>query len=132
MKYIPVSFPRNKMNVVVHKTYTYIVACTMYHYVHLYTCAKYILSYLCSLEGMKWSAELTSVQVKPFSGNTGPQVPLPSSPLGIFSLFFTTSLLQYIMLQSNQCALECMGGEKFGQWTHITIEELRRTWDLWC
>ena len=49
----------------------------------------------------------------------GPTVPLASSRIGIFSLFFTTSLLQYIVLQTNQYALECMGGEKFHKWASI-------------
>ena len=73
---------------------------------------------------MKWLSELTSVIAKPFSGTTGCQVPLPTSPLGTFSLF-TISLLQYIVLQSNQYALKCMGGEKFGRWMQMTIEELQ-------
>ena len=61
----------------------------------------------------------------PFSVDTGPQVLLPTSSLGIFSPFCTTSLLQYIVVQSNQYALECMGGETFGHWTQIITEELQ-------
>ena len=92
---------------------------------HIVACTRYLSSNLYSPEGIKWSADLTSFSVKLFSGDTGPQVPLPTSPLGIFSLFFTTSLLQYIVVQSNQYALECMGGEKFGHWTQITTEDLQ-------
>ena len=52
-------------------------------------------------------------------------MPIPSSPLGIFSLFFTSTLLNYIVEQSNKFALECMGEEKFASWTKITVEELQ-------
>lgn len=33
--------------------------------------------------------------------------------------------MQYIVEQSNQFALECIGGEKFASWTQITVEELQ-------
>ena len=52
-------------------------------------------------------------------------VPIPSSPLGIFSFFFTSTLMTYIVEQSNEFALECMGAEKFEGWTKITVEELQ-------
>lgn len=65
------------------------------------------------------------MNVRPFTETPGPTVPLPSSHLGIFSLFFTTSLLQYIVLQTNQYALECMGGEKFHKWDKLTVNELQ-------
>ena len=50
---------------------------------------------------------------------------MPSSALGIFSLFFKLDLMTYIVDQSNQFALECMGEERFGTWTKITVEELQ-------
>ena len=31
----------------------------------------------------------------------------------------------YIVNQTNQFALECMGGEKFAKWTQVTVEELQ-------
>ena len=52
------------------------------------------------------------------------KVPVPSSPLGIFSLFFRLDLMTYIVGKSNQFALECMGEKRFGKWTKITVEEL--------
>ena len=39
----------------------------------------------------------------------------------MFRLFFTTALLEYIVLQTNQYALECMGGEKYTNWKNIPI-----------
>ena len=55
----------------------------------------------------------------------GLQATLPTSPLGVFSLFFTTTFLQFIDLHTNQYALECMGGEKYAQWTQVTVPELQ-------
>ena len=62
---------------------------------------------------------------KPFAETPGPNVVLPLSPIGIFGLFFTSHLLQYIVKQTNQYALECMGIENFGKWTQVTVEELQ-------
>ena len=42
-----------------------------------------------------------------------------------FSLFFTTTFLQFIALHTNQYTLECMGGEKYAQWTQVTVTELQ-------
>ena len=49
------------------------------------------------------------------------KVPIPSSALGIF----TQQILEYIVAQSNEFALECMGGERFASWSKITVEELQ-------
>ena len=73
----------------------------------------------------QWSEKLTGISISPFTEACGPKVPIPSSVLGIFSLFFTSQILEYIVAQSNQFALECMGGEKFASWTKITVEELQ-------
>ena len=62
--------------------------------------------------------------LKPFTEQPGPKEALPSSPLGVFQLFFTTSLLELIVKQTNQYALECMENERFEVWTKITVEEL--------
>ena len=77
-----------------------------------------------SLEKVTWLDELSPVTLEPFSDDSGPCESLPSSLLGIFHLFFTSSLLEYIVAQTNQYALECMGGEKFAKWTAVTVEEL--------
>ena len=74
---------------------------------------------------VQWSSTLECINVPPFTDTAGPRVPVPPSPLGIFSLFFTPALLAFIVEQSNQFALECMGAEKFATWTQITVEELQ-------
>ena len=33
--------------------------------------------------------------------------------------------MNYIVNQTNQFALKCMGGEKFAKWTQVTVEELQ-------
>ena len=42
----------------------------------------------------------------------------------IFFLFFTPTLLELIVEQSNKYAAECMGPDKYEKWTEITVEEL--------
>ena len=54
----------------------------------------------------------------------GPTVPIPSSVLGTFQLLFTTTLMQYIVDQTNFYALQCMGDEPYSTWTKVTLEEL--------
>lgn len=44
--------------------------------------------------------------------------------MGAFFLFFTRTLLEYIVMQSNKYALECMGAEKYESWEKITVDEL--------
>ena len=63
--------------------------------------------------------------IEPFSRPVGPTVPIPCSILGTFQLFFTTTLLEYIVEQTNLYALQCMGDELFAVWTKVTIEELK-------
>ena len=74
---------------------------------------------------MQWSSNVDHIHITPFSELAGPKVPIPPSVLGIFSLFFTSALLQYIVNQSNKFALECMGEEKFSIWMKITVQELQ-------
>ena len=76
-----------------------------------------------SSSNIKWSSTLKTVEVKSFEQHVGPQVVVPCSSLGAF-LFFTKTLLEYIVVQSNKFALECMGEEKYESWDKITIDEL--------
>ena len=75
-----------------------------------------------SVDELSLSSDLHPVTVQPF---TETRVAMPISPLGVFSLFFTSSMLQYLVLQTNQYALECMGGERFAQWSQVTVPELQ-------
>ena len=64
-----------------------------------------------------------SIRVKPFTAPTGPTVSLPSVVKEIFFLFFTSSVLEHIVEQSNKYAAECLG-ERFDSWHALTLEEL--------
>ena len=103
---------------------------TKHHQVCALPCIAYLEAYIiifictCS-ENVQWSSSLESINISPSTGTAGPKVPIPPSLIGIFSLFFTPALLVYIVEQSNQFALECMGAEKFASWTKITVEELQ-------
>ena len=44
--------------------------------------------------------------------------------LGIFKLFFTVEILQYIVEQTNKYALECMGQPSFDSWQPLTVADL--------
>ena len=65
------------------------------------------------------------IQVPPFTSPVGPAVPVPSSPLGIFQLFFTEELLEEIVSQSNRYAKQVLEEEAYSQWDAITVEELK-------
>ena len=53
----------------------------------------------------------------------GSTVDIPSLAKEIFFLFFTSSVLEHIVEQSNKYAAECMG-EQFQTWQPITVDEL--------
>ncbi len=67
---------------------------------------------------------LTTVTVRPFSQPIGPRSPLPATPVEVFKLFFTTTLLQYIVEQTNLYAFQCMGEELYQTWEKITVIEV--------
>lgn len=62
--------------------------------------------------------------MKSFEQHAGPRVMVPCSTVGAFFLFFTTTLLEYIVQQSNKYALECVG-EKYKRWDKMTVKELK-------
>ena len=73
---------------------------------------------------MKWTSTMKSITPKDFTHTVGPTVVIPDSPLGIFKLFFTVEILQYIVEQTNKYALECMGQPSFDSWQPLTVAEL--------
>ena len=87
-----------------------------------------IVSFPCipiySPQTLMWKDELTPTSTELFHSTMGPGVAMPSVVKEIF-LFFTTTVLQHIVDQSNKYALEFL--EEVGRresWTMITIEEL--------
>ena len=51
-------------------------------------------------------------------------MPIPRSAKEIFFLFFTPTLLELIVEQTNKYAAECMGMEKYEKWDKLTVDEL--------
>ena len=49
-----------------------------------------------------WTWSLQPVNINPFQSQTGPTVPILESPLEVFQLLFTTSLIQMIVDESNR------------------------------
>ena len=56
-----------------------------------------------------WQSVLIPIPVQPFSQPTGPQVSIANVVKDVFFLFFTSSILEHIMRQSNIHAGEMMG-----------------------
>ena len=81
------------------------------------------MSYSLSCFRITWSITLQSVAPGQFTQDVGPTVPLPNSPLGVFRLFFTMDILQYIVQQTNLYASQSMG-EAYDSWQKVTVEEL--------
>ena len=96
--------------------------CTCSHKMYKWIASKYILSHPSS-SNIKWSSTLKRVEVKSFEQHVGPQVVVPCSSVGAF-FFFTRTLLEYIVLESNKYALQCMEQEKYDSWEKITVDEL--------
>ena len=92
---------------------------------HVYVCKhKHKQNKKHSSANINWTEELTSIHIEDFNKTPGPKVAIPRSVKDIFFLFFTPTLLQLIVDQSNKYAAECMGQEKYDRWTEITVAEL--------
>ena len=58
-----------------------------------------------------WSEEDHNRIVAPFGRLVGPTVPLPKTAVGIFRLFFTTSLINLIVDETNNYAATVLGDD---------------------
>ena len=76
-----------------------------------------------SSKKIKWKKKLTPGCIQPFTRPTGPRVDIPTVVKEIFFLFFTSSVLEHIVTESNRYAQECKG-ELFTTWQPITVDEL--------
>ena len=61
--------------------------------------------------------------MRPFSQLVGPRVPIPDTPLDIFSLFFTTGIIQHLVTETNRYATQCLDGTQ-KQWS-TTEKEMK-------
>ena len=77
------------------------------------------------LQDMKIAGRrLTSVVIQPFQQPTGPAVSISAVILEVFQMFFTTSLIDLIVEQSNLYASQVMGPEAYVAWEKIVAEEI--------
>ena len=72
-----------------------------------------------------WSSTLHPVTINPFTSPVGPAVPIAASPLDVFTLFFSSDLMEEITNESNKYAKQVMGDEMFSKWNRMTVEELK-------
>ena len=75
-----------------------------------------------------WSKKLSPVVIAPFTQPVGPTVPIPTSELELFQLFFT-DICSFITEQTNLYAQEVLG-EQYSEWEHVTVEELQAYFGL--
>ena len=62
--------------------------------------------------------------VKPFTEEVAPRVPLSTRILEIFQLFFTITLIDLIVEQTNLYASRVMDPTHYEKWTKVTAEEI--------
>ncbi|KAK4324278.1 hypothetical protein Pmani_005118 [Petrolisthes manimaculis] len=69
----------------------------------------------------QWSAGPFTPKHTPFTGTPGIQVPVPTTPLQFFQLFFTRELLPYIVVETNNYAIFI--GTPAEKWTMCNANE---------
>ena len=62
---------------------------------------------------------MTPITVESFTKTPGPKQSIPQTAKEIFHLFFTPTLLELIVEQTNKYAAECMGIDK---WDKVTVD----------
>ena len=75
-----------------------------------------------SAENITWTEMLTPITVEDFMKPAGPKVPIPRSAKEV--LFFTLTLLELIVEQTNKYPAECMCLEKYEKWNKVTVDKL--------
>ena len=72
----------------------------------------------------QWKTTPQPVIVHPFTAPSGPATGIAPNLLTIFQLFFTTTLMESIVNQTNLYARQTMNEQEFRSWTQVTTEEL--------
>ena len=95
---------------------------------YLKTCIYQILTSIISVSitcSDDWSDQTHKVPVAEFVEPVGPtSVVLPPTVLGIFKLFFTTTLVATIVEQTNVYARQVLGDAAEGKWTDVTDADI--------
>ena len=71
-----------------------------------------------------WSTNLEDVYVVPFVQRVGAAVTFSASPVEIFRLFFTTTLLATIVEETNRYAREVLGDSAEAKWVDVVAEDI--------
>ena len=72
-----------------------------------------------------------TVNAEPFTENVGPAVPISACIVDIFRLFFTTSLVDVTVEQTNLYASQVMEIAQYKKWTKVTqLTRFGHTLDL--
>lgn len=82
------------------------------------------MQHIYSSTTVPWSENLTPITITPFTQPTGPTRVLPQTIKQIFMLFFTSSILDIIVTETNRYAAECLG-DLYQAWTPLTIVEFQ-------
>jgi len=78
-----------------------------------------------STTGVRWKSKTRPIHVEPFEEPIGPTFLISPSPAEVFGHFFTSTICDHIVQQSNLYASQVMGSERFASWDPITADELR-------
>ena len=71
-----------------------------------------------------WSDQTHDIPVAAFVEPVGPTTILPPTVLGIFKLFFTTTLMATVVEQTNVYARQVLGDAAEGKWTDVTDADI--------
>ena len=71
-----------------------------------------------------WSDQTHDIPMAAFVESVGPTTILPPTVLGIFKLFFTTTLMATIVEQTNVYARQVLGDAAEGKWTDVTDADI--------
>ena len=63
--------------------------------------------------------------IRKFTSHVGPTISIPDTPLDVFELFFSLSLQEMIVHESNRYAKQAMGEEQYSKWKIVSVEELK-------
>ena len=72
----------------------------------------------------EWRDMTTDITVETFTKEVGPSVPISARIRDIFQLFFTTTLIDMIVDQTNLYASQVMDPSQCDKWTKLTADEL--------
>ena len=75
-------------------------------------------------DDLQWSETTNTINVERFTENVGPAVPISAHIVDIFRLFFTTSLIDLIVEQTNLYASQLMETAQYEKWTKVTADEI--------